>query len=211
VTGEVIEDPGLAGAGSPAGNPRSGGSGTTDGRTTPAGRVVSWSVREIDAGRIGLWIGLGLVLLGGYLVLAPLFPAVKLAGSAGLVALGAAGIVAGSTRRTGAWAVYVGAVVAAAGIAGILAGSGIVRGEGLTTIAVGLALFALAAWRARQRAGWRTLAVAGAVVAGLGTIEYLGWAIPGFPSLGELLLAAALVGIGWVVLRNALRPRTPGG
>ena len=206
VTGEVIEEPGTAWPYGPGGGAGSGGGG---GQPPTATRVVGWSVREIDAGRVGLWIGLGLVVLGSYLVLAPLFPAVKLAGSAALVALGIAGVVGGATRRTGTWAVYVGAVVAAVGAAGLLAGSGLVRGEGLTTIAVGLALIGLAGWRARLRAGWRPLAVAGAVVAGLGAIEYLGWAIPGFPSLGELLLAGALVGIGWIVLRNALRPGPP--
>jgi hypothetical protein len=206
VTGEVLEGPGTARPYEPGGG---AGTGSGGGQPPATTRVFSWSVREIEAGRIGLWIGLGLLLLGGYLVLAPLFPAVELAGSAALVALGVVGVVAGATQRSGSWAVYVGAVVAAVGAARLLAGSGLIRGEGLTTIAVGLALLGLAAWRARRRLGWRPLAVAGAIVAGFGAVEYLGWAIPGFPSLGELLLAGALVGIGWIVLRNALRPGPP--
>jgi len=209
VTGEVVAGPGTARPPGPRPGPARP-AGTGGGERPPAlARIVGWSVREIDAGRVGLWIGLGLVLLGGYLVLAPLFPAVRVAGSVALLILGLAGVVAAASRRTGSWAVYVGAVVAAAGTAGLLTGLGLLRGSGWTTLAVGLALLALAAWRAARRAGWRPLAAAGAIVTGLGAIEILGWAVPGFPSLGELLLAAALVGIGWVVLRNALRPGSP--
>jgi hypothetical protein len=210
VSGEVIEEPGTAWTPGRGGAGPTGASGSA-GKPPVSTRVVSWSVREIDAGRIGLWIGLGLVFLGGYLVFAPLFPAIKLTGSAAIAVLGIVGVIAGATGRTGSWAIYVGAVVAAAGTAGLLAGLGLIRGEGLTTIAVGLTLLGLAAWRARLRTGWRPLAAAGAIVAGLGAIEYLGWAVPGFPSLGELLLAGALVGIGWIVLRNALRPGPPRG
>jgi hypothetical protein len=211
VSGEVIEEPGTSGGPGPGWGGASGATGGAGSSGAPpaTARVVDWSVREIDAGRLGLWIGIGLLGLGAYLVAAPFFPAIKLAGSAGMVVLGLAGIVAGATRRTGSWAVYVGAVLAAAGAAGLLGSLGLVRGEGLTTVAVGLALLGLAAWRASRHAGWRPLAVAGAIVAGLGAFEWLGWAIPGFPSIGQLLVAAALVGVGWIVLRNALRPRPP--
>lgn len=209
VSGEVIEGQGAGWAYSRReGTARPAGA-SASGRPPAVVRVVGWSAREIDAGRIGLWIGLGLVLLGGYLVLAPLFPAVRVAGSVALLVLGIAGMVAGASRRTGSWAIYVGAVVAAAGAAGLLTGLGLIRGGGWTTLAVGLALLGLAVWRAWRGAGWRPLAAVAVIVAGLGAIEILGWAVPGFPSLGELLLAGALVGIGWVVLRNALRPGSP--
>ena len=212
VAGEVIEGPGTGqpyGQGArparPAGAARAG----AGERPPTTVRAISWSVRGIDAGRIGLWIGLSLVLLGGYLVLAPLFPAVKVTGSGTILILGLVGLVASATGRAGSWATYVGAAVAAAGTAGLLTGLGILYGSGWTTLSVGLVLLVLAAWRAVRHAGWRSLAAVGAVVAGLGTIEILGWAVPGFPSLGELLLATVLMGIGWIVLRNSLRPGPP--
>lgn len=170
---------------------------------------MGWSVREIDAGRMGLWIGLGLLLLGVYLVLSPWVPGVKLVGSGVILLLGLGLLVAGASRRAGSWATYVGVIVAAVGAVGVLGGLSILKGSGWTTLAVGLALLALAGWRASRRAGWRPLAIVGAVVAGLGGVEILGWAIPGFPSLGELLLAGMLVGIGYLLLRGALRPRVP--
>ena len=222
VAGEVIEPAAFGwmrgGAGRTGGGRPAGGGGTghrdvpTDRRDAPAGpavRVLGWSVREIDAGRMGLWIGLGLVLLGVYLVLSPWVPGVQLVGSGAILLLGLAAVLAGATRRAGSWAIYVGVVVGAVGAAGVLAGLGILRGGGWATLAVGLALLGLAGRRAARRAGWRPLAILGAIVAGIGGVEILGWAIPGFPSLGELLLAGMLVGVGYLVLRSAMRPRAP--
>lgn len=211
----MIEDAGFGWMRGAAGRPGGGrpadrgGAGRRDAPRGPAVRVLGWSFREIDAGRMGLWIGLGLVLLGVYLVLSPWVPGVQLAGSGAILLLGLAAVLAGATERAGSWSTYLGVIVAAVGAVGVLAGLGTLRGGGWTTLAVGLALLGLAGWRAARRTGWRPLAILGAIVAGIGGVEILGWAIPGFPSLGELLLAGILVGVGYLVLRSAMRPRVP--
>jgi hypothetical protein len=170
-------------------------------------RVFRWGMGEAGAGRLGLWLGLALVVLGAYLALSPWVPGIRLVGSGLVMVAGLAVLFLVAARRLGSWAVYVGAIVAAVGAAGVLSGAGVLTGQGWTTLTVGLVIVALAAWRASRRVDWRPLAIVGFVAAGLGSLEILQGGIRGFPSAGELVPAAVLVGIGYLVIRNALRPK----
>jgi hypothetical protein len=80
-------------------------------------------------------------------------------------------------------------------------------GGGWTTLAIGRALLGLGAWRRGRGAGGRTLAVVGGVLAAVGGIQAAGSVIPGFPSLGQLVIPVVIVGIGALVLTRALRGR----
>ena len=151
-----------------------------------------------------VWVGGGLVALGVYLVLAAAYPAVAAAGSAAVAVVGGLLLAYGASRR-GGWAVYVGAVVLAGGLAGLGQAAGLLPGGGWTTLAIGIALLALAAYRARRGPGATPLAVFGAIMAVLGGVQAAGSVIPGFPSLGQLAVPVILGGVGLVVIIRALR------
>jgi hypothetical protein len=216
VSGEVLDDGGglparAPGAGADAGG-RSpyGAPGTDDGWPPDAGRI---EVRTFDLrgpalpGGLAVWVGAILVGLGLYLVLSATFPAVAAAGSVVVASAGAVLLVLGLSRRRGSWAVYAGAIVLAGGLAGLGQAVGLLPGGGWTTLAIGLALLGLGAWRAGRGAGGRTLTVVGAVLAAVGGIQAAGSVIPGFPSLGQLVVPVVLLGIGALVLSRALRGR----
>jgi hypothetical protein len=151
-----------------------------------------------------VWVGGGLVALGVYLVLAATYPAVAAAGSGAVAVLGGLLLAYGASRR-GGWAVYVGAVVLAGGLAGLGQAAGILPGGGWTTLAIGVAFLALAAYRARRGPGATPLAVLGGLMTILGGVQAAGSVIPGFPSLGQLAVPVVLGGIGLLVIVRALR------
>ena len=184
------------------------------GRDDPLGGVVRVRTFRLadPPGGIGIWLGGGLVALGIYLVLAAWLPAVAAVGSAGVAIVGAVLLGAGLARRLGSWAVYLGALVLAVGIVRLAGALGLLPGGGWTTLAIGIAFLGLAGYRATQGRGWRPLAVIGGmlgVIGGMlgviGGIQALGGMIPGFPTLGELVLPALLVGAGAIVLARATR------
>jgi hypothetical protein len=199
VTGEVVEGQ--------RGPMRTTGPGAgADADDPPGGSIRVRTFRLADPpGGIGLWLGGGLVALGIYLVLAAWFPAVAAVGSAGVALVGAVLLAAGLTRRLGSWAVYLGALVLAVGIVRLAWTLGLLPGGGWTTLAIGIALLGLAGYRATQGRGWRPLAVIGGMLGVIGGIQALGGVIPGFPTLGELVLPALLVGAGAIVLARATR------
>jgi hypothetical protein len=199
VTGDVVDGP--------QGSMRTPGPGVSTEGTDPLGgttRVRAYRLVDPPGG-LGLWLGVGLVGLGIYLVLAAWFPAVAAVGSAGVALLGAALLGAGLTRRLGSWAVYLGALVLAVGIVRLAGALGMLPGGGWTTLAVGIAFLGLAGYRVTQGRGWRPLAVFGGVLGIIGGIQALGGVIPGFPTLGELVLPVLLVGAGAIVLARAKR------
>jgi hypothetical protein len=205
--GEVVEDAGRRtasgrrpGAGRPGG-PGGGGS--------PAGlgvRMISWSFSSASAGRLGLWIGLGLVAFGGYLVLAEFVPGVAALGSLLLVVAGAALVWSHLAGRAGGWALNGGAVIAGFGAARLVADLATLPAGGWGTLGAGLALLAIAARRAlrREGVGWQAW-IGGALVL-FGGWGVLGTVIPGFPTLGDLIVPLVLLLVGATVLRRGLRP-----
>jgi len=93
VTGDVVDGPqgpmrtAGPGAGADADDPRAGST-----------RVRTYRLVDPPGG-LGLWLGLGLVGLGIYLVLAAWFPAVAAVGSAAVAIVGATLLGAGLARR----------------------------------------------------------------------------------------------------------------
>ena len=202
--GEVVDDPrrswssrGSTGGGS--GAPRSGPS------AGPGVRAVSWSVSQAQAGRLGLWIGLALVAFGGYLVLAELVPGIALAGSAVLAVVGGILVAWHVTGRAGSWALYAGAVLAGFGAIRLAAGLASLPAAGWGTLGAGLGLLAIAVRRAIRGGGIGWQAWIGGALAVFGGWGAVGAAIPGFPTLGDLIVPVVLLLIGATFLRRGFR------
>ncbi len=197
-------DPGEPGAGrSGAAGPAAPGRG---GRTRGAGvRAVSWGISEAVAGRLGLWIGLGLVAFGGYLVLASFVPGVALLGSLALAILGGVLVAWHLAGRAGAWAVHAGVVIGGFGAARLVADVAGVPSAGWGTLGAGLGLLVIAVVRVARGEGVRWQAWVGGALALFGGWGVLGATIPGFPTLGDLVVPAVFVVIGVALLRRGVR------
>ncbi len=173
----------------------------------PGVRVVGWGIGQAEAGKLGLWIGLALVAFGGYLVLAEFVPGVALLGSAALAILGV-GLVAWHLRgRAGAWAVHAGMVLAGFGAARLVAEVAGLASAGWGTLGAGVGLLLIGFVRITRGEGVRWQAWVGGALVIFGGWGALGAAIPGFPTLGDLIVPLVLVLIGFVVLRRGLRQR----
>lgn len=205
--GEVIDGPPPtstrpAGAGEgPAGRRR--GAGTRG----PGVRAVHWSIGEAAAGRMGLWIGLLLVAFGAYLVLEQFVPGVRTVGSLALALVGGVMLAWVATGRAGAWALNLGAILAGYGVLRFAA-EVIGRGTGgWGTLGAGLALFAVSAVRMRRGSGAGWQAWIGGFFVIWGGWGALGSVVPGFPSLGDLLVPGLVLLLGIGLLRRGLAPR----
>ena len=207
--GEVID------GAAPAGSGRSGAADTAGGtpgrapgakRPGAAARAVGWSLGQAEAGRLGLWIGVGLLAIGTYLVLEQFVPAVRILGSLGMALAGGVLLAWVATGRAGAWALNVGAILAGYGAFRFAAELVGLRTVGWGTLGAGLGLLLLAALRMRRggRFGWQ--AWVGAFFVVWGGWGALGSVIPGFPSLGDLLVPGLVVLVGLAILRRGIAP-----
>jgi hypothetical protein len=207
LVGEVIDDGRIwEPSGGGPGQSRAA-AGAADG-TPPPGpgvRVVSWGISQAEAGRLGLWIGLSLLAFGGYLVLASFLPGVALLGSLALAILGAALVAVHLAGRAGAWAVHAGVVLGGFGIARVVAEIAGLPSAGWGTLGAGLGLLLIAAVRVNRGEGVRWQAWVGGALAVFGGWGVLGATIPGFPTLGDLIVPLVLVLIGVAVLRRGFR------
>lgn len=172
----------------------------------PGVRAVSWGISQAEAGRLGLWIGLALVAFGGYLVLAEFVPGIGTLGSAALAVAGGALVAWHLAGRAGAWALHLGAILAGFGALRLVADVATLPSAGWGALGAGLGLLAIAILRAirRQGVGWQ--AWVGGALAAWGGWGVLGATIPGFPTLGDLIVPLVLVLIGVAVLRRGMRP-----
>jgi hypothetical protein len=187
-------------AGGPAGRP-------PDARPRGAGaRAVSWSLGQAEAGRLGRWIGVGLVAVGTYLTLEQFVPAVRVIGSLGLALAGGVLLAWVVTGRAGAWALNVGAILAGYGALRFAAEIIGLRTEGWGTLGAGLGLLALAALRMRRGSGFGWQAWVGGFFVVWGGWGVLGSVITGFPTLGDLLVPGLVVLIGIAFLRRGIAP-----
>lgn len=191
--GEVIEGP--ARPSEPPGRPPFG----------PGVRVVRWSLGEAEAGRLALWVGLGLVALGVYLVLADAVPGVAFAGSLAIAVLGGAILARHLAGRAGSWSLHLGAILAGFGVARLAAQVLALPAAGWGTLGAGLGLLAVGIARAMRGEGLRWQAWLGAALAVFGGWGALGIVFPGFPTLGDLVVPLALVLIGVAFLRRGVR------
>lgn len=197
VSGDLIEPP----ASTPAGGaPRRGRVG--DGSI----RVTDWSWNgSVRTGRLGLWLGAGLVGIGAFLVLRELLPGLDVLVDAAALVGGLAALVGWWRERTRSWLLYVGAVLVPLGLAGLMSAAGLIGGSGWGTLLMGGAFLAIAALRRTGGGRWGWQLVVGAVLALAGGVTVAGSYLPGLPSFGELLLAGLLLLAGGWVLLGALR------
>ncbi len=218
LVGEVIDDDGRRWA------PRGSGAGTSSGPGTgtaaagpgaggpppgPGVRVVSWGFNQAQAGRLGLWIGLALVAFGGYLVLAEFVPGISLLGSLALAILGGTLVAWHLAGRAGSWAVHAGVVLAGFGAARLVAEVAGLPSAGWGTLGAGIGLLLIALVRITRGEGVRWQAWVGGALAIFGGWGVLGATIPGFPTLGDLIVPLVLVLIGVAVLRRGFRAGPP--
>jgi len=214
LVGEVLDDgrswaphrerPSSPGVGRPGpAGPKASGPGTPP--PGPAVRAVSWGISQAEAGRLGLWIGLALVAFGGYLVLASFVPGVALLGSIALAILGVVLVAWHLAGRAGAWAVHAGVMTGGFGAARLVAEVIGLPSAGWGTLGAGLGLLLIAVVRVTRGEGVRWQAWVGGALAVFGGWGVLGATIPGFPTLGDLVVPVVLVLLGAVVLRRGLR------
>jgi len=189
-----------------AGDPRAA-AGQGPGMPPPGAgvRAVSWGLSQAEAGRLGLWIGLALVAFGGYLVLASFVPGVQLIGSLALAILGGALVAWHLAGRAGAWAVHVGMVLSGFGAARLVAEVAGLPSAGWGTLGAGIGLLVIAVVRVTRGEGVSWQAWVGGALAVFGGWGVLGATIPGFPTLGDLIVPVVLVLIGVAVLRRGVR------
>jgi len=218
LVGEVLDDerswaprgnrPTGPGASRPggAGDPRAA-AGQGPGMPPPGAgvRAVSWGISQAEAGRLGLWIGLALVAFGGYLVLAEFVPGISLLGSLALAIIGAVLVGWHLAGRAGAWAVHAGMVLSGFGAARLVAEVAGLPSAGWGSLGAGLGLLVIAVVRVTRGEGIRWQAWVGGALAVFGGWGVLGATIPGFPTLGDLIVPVVLVLIGVVVLRRGFR------
>jgi len=169
-------------------------------------RAVGWSLGQARAGRLGLWIGVGLTAIGAYLVLEQFVPAVRMIGSLGLALAGGVLLAWVVTGRAGTWALNIGAILAGYGGFRFAAEILGLRTGGWGTLGAGLCLLALAGLRMRRGKGLGWQVWVGGFWVAWGGWGVLGSVIPGFPSLGDLLVPGLVVVIGVVLLRRGLAP-----
>jgi len=209
--GEVIDGPRPMGegrtgpAGGPSGRPRDAKPPGAGGRAGGV-RAAGWSLGQAEAGRLGRWIGIGMVALGAYLVLEQFVPAVRIIGSLGLALVGGVLLAWVGTGRAGAWALNIGALLVGYGALRFAAEIMGLRTGGWGTLGAGLGLLALAALRMvrGKGAGWQAWVGGFCVV--WGGWGALGSTIPGFPSLGDLLVPGLVVVLGIALLRRGFAP-----
>jgi hypothetical protein len=208
LVGEVLDGAGREWAPRGTGSADPGRSGDARPGMPPRGpgvRAVSWGISQAEAGRLGLWIGLALVAFGGYLVLAELVPGISVVGSAALAVGGGALVAWHLAGRAGAWAVHAGVVLGGFGAARLVAAVAGLPSAGWGTLGAGLGLLLIAVVRVTRGEGVRWQAWAGGALAVYGGWGVLGATIPGFPTLGDLIVPLVLVLIGVAVLRRGFR------
>jgi hypothetical protein len=142
------------------------------------------------------WLGIGLIVVGAYLVLSWLVPGVSTLGSLALLAAGIGLLYWHFVRRAAAWTLYAGAVLTGMGAARVVGEVLPGTWHGATTIGIGAAFLAIGYLRHTQAGGYGWQGTVGVDVLALGLIQLvLGW-LPGAPSLFDLITPVVLLGAG---------------
>jgi hypothetical protein len=164
--------------------------------------------------RTVVWIGVGLLVVGIYLLLTLFFPGLALVGSAVILVLGVVLLAGYFSARRGGWALYMGAILTAVGVARLAQEIAFVPRHGPTAIAIGIAFLAVSQVRrsSGRSGGWA--ARVGIVALAFGLLQLAIGVLPGSPGLLDLALPILLVLIGLAVVsrglgfRRAVAPRS---
>jgi hypothetical protein len=154
---------------------------------------VTWGDRQDDRGPQLPWVGIFLVIFGALLLVDRAFPGYKIGGSLLVLAAGLAFLVVWAMRR-GTFALYAGAFLTAASVPGIVSTLGYEPGEGVGTVAYGVAFLFVAVVRAVRGGGWGWQALIGLLLLALGIPELA------LPDLANYVLPALLVVLGVLLL-----------
>ncbi len=161
--------------------------------------VYGWEWTDISGprGRSRVpWFGLFLVVFGALLLLQQALPAFKEAGSLLFLAVGVAFLVSWLVDR-GVGSLYLGSIITALAVPGLLEAGGVASGPGVGTLCLGVAFLFIALVRAAARGGWGWQAALGVLLVAIGGSSL---AIPGF---SDLIWPLLLVALGVVVLVRA--------
>jgi len=160
--------------------------------------------------RTVVWIGVGLLAVGIYLLLSLFIPELALIGSIVTLVLGLVLLAGYFSGRRGGWALYVGAILTAVGAARLLNDVAFVPRNGLTAIALGLAFLGISWVRRSSGRGGGWEARVGVIALLFGLLEFALATMPrspgspGSPSVLDLALPILLVLIGFVVVSRGL-------
>ena len=154
--------------------------------------------------RTVVWIGVGFVVVGVYLLLTLFIPDLGLLGSIVILVVGLALLGSYFTARRGGWSLYIGAILTAVGVGRLVNEIAIVPRHGPTAIAIGIAFFGIS-WVRRSKGrggGWESRV--GIVALAYGLLELVVGLLPGSPGLLDLALPLLLVLFGAVVVSRGL-------
>jgi hypothetical protein len=176
--------------------PESGGQGSGMGSGV---HVHVWEWGPDETRRPGLpWVGIFLLIFGGLLLLQQLVPEARSIGSVVVLAGGLAVLVKWVVDR-GTGSLYAGAIITALAAPGVLEAVG-VEADGLTTFSLGVALLGIAVVRAATGGGWGWQLWLGGLLALLGGVSIA------TPALSPLILPAAIIALGLVIVFRGIRP-----
>jgi len=170
-----------------------------------------WDLQDLLADTsLSTWLGIGLLVVGGYMVLSWFVPGIDLIGSLILLCAGVVLLAQHLQRGAGAWALYAGAVLIGVGagrvIGDLLPGSP----HGLTAMGIGLAFLSIAYLRHTQAGGYGWQGIVGGAALGLGVIQFALGLLPGSPGVIDLVVPALLlIGGGLLIARTRGRSANP--
>ncbi|MFN8623740.1 MAG: hypothetical protein U0869_23610 [Chloroflexota bacterium] len=166
-----------------------------------------WSLGDALGGAgLTQWIAIGLVVVGGYLLLAQLFPGISFPGSILMTVAGIVLLWLFFTHRHGGWALYAGAILASVGAVRVLAGILPFTVHGDTALGVGIGLLLIGYLRFSQAGGWGWQGIVGAGAIVLGLVQLALGLLPGSPGLLDLVLPVLILGAGvWLLARTVRR------
>jgi hypothetical protein len=154
-----------------------------------------------------VWLGVGFLAIGVYLLLTLFIPGLSLLGSVVILVLGVVLLAGYFSRSRGGWALYIGAILTAVGVARLLNEVATMPRHGPTAIAIGIAFLAVSWVRrsAGRGGGWEWKV--GIVALAFGLLELVIGLLPGSPGLLDLALPVVLVVIGLIVVSRGLGVR----
>jgi len=164
-----------------------------------------WSLGDVLGGAsLGRWIAIGLVVVGGYLLLVQIFPAISFPASIGMAVAGGVLLWLHLTHRARSWGLYAGAVLLAVGGLRVLGGWLPFNVDGETSLGVGVAFLAIGYLRHTQAGGYGWQGRVGAVALAWGTMQFALGLLPGAPGILDLLLPAIILGVGILLLLRTM-------
>jgi hypothetical protein len=185
---------------------------TANGSGSEARPGDGWSLSDVtDAifeGGVAHWIGIGLVVVGIYLVLALFFPGIEFFGSLLILVAGVGLLWAHFTHRAPGWALYAGALLAGIGALRVIGDLVPFEADGMTSIGVGLGFLGIGYLRRTQAGGWGWQGILGAVALAFGLFQFAVGLLPGDAGMIDVIIPIVLLGLGALILvRMSARQR----